>query len=79
MNTSSAELNIDHISDTALWIAAFRAQESKRPDALFNDQYAEILAGEQGYKMIDATPHSKAMAFAMECERLLLINLYCQP
>jgi methyltransferase (TIGR00027 family) len=65
MNTSSAELNIDHISDTALWIAAFRAQESKRPDALFNDQYAEILAGEQGYKMIDATPHSKAMAFAM--------------
>lgn len=37
-----------NISDTARWVAAYRAHESKRPDALFNDPFAAALAGPEG-------------------------------
>ncbi len=43
---------INHISDTALWVAVYRAMESKRKDALFKDPYAEILAGERGREIV---------------------------
>ncbi len=39
---------ITHVSDTALWVAMYRAWESERPDALFRDPYARRLAGEKG-------------------------------
>ena len=56
---------INNVADTALWIAAYRAQESERPDAVFKDPLARKLAGEQGFKMVDATPIKEHMAFAM--------------
>jgi methyltransferase (TIGR00027 family) len=56
---------IQHISDTSLWIAAYRAQESARPDAVFNDPLAARLAGSRGVQMVAATPHTQAMGFAM--------------
>jgi len=37
-----------HISDTALWVAVYRAEESERTDAVFRDPYASKLAGERG-------------------------------
>src|SRR5471030_2552921 len=40
--------SIRNISDTALWVAIYRARESERPDALFNDPYSRQLAGELG-------------------------------
>ena len=39
---------ISNVSDTARWVAVYRARESARPDALFHDPYAELLAGERG-------------------------------
>ena len=39
---------IRNISDTALWVAVFRARESERPDALLHDPYARKLAGDRG-------------------------------
>ncbi|MFJ9363896.1 class I SAM-dependent methyltransferase [Nocardia sp. NPDC101769] len=36
------------VSDTARWVAAFRAIESARPDALFDDPLADLVAGERG-------------------------------
>ncbi len=39
---------IRNISDTALWVAVYRAQESERSDAHFHDPYARQLAGERG-------------------------------
>jgi methyltransferase (TIGR00027 family) len=45
---------IRHISDTALWVAVYRAQESERADAVFRDPYAGKLAGDRG-KQIAAT------------------------
>lgn len=43
---------IRDVSDTALWVAMYRAQESERPDALFYDPYARQLAGERGEKIL---------------------------
>jgi methyltransferase (TIGR00027 family) len=56
---------INNVSDTALWIAAFRAQESERPDAVFKDVLAKKLAGDRGYQMVEITPFKNFMAFAM--------------
>jgi len=42
---------IEHVSDTALWVAHYRALESARPDALFRDPYAEVLAGKKGVEV----------------------------
>ena len=39
------------VSDTARWVAHFRALETRRPDALFRDPYAERLAGERGFQI----------------------------
>jgi methyltransferase (TIGR00027 family) len=44
----SAEPLIRNISDTARWVAVYRARESERPDALFRDPYAARLAGKRG-------------------------------
>lgn len=56
---------IESVSDTALWIAGFRAEETKRKDAVFKDVHAEKLAGEKGLSIVNATPHKESMAFAM--------------
>jgi methyltransferase (TIGR00027 family) len=39
---------IKHVSDTATWVAFYRAEETKRSDALFRDPLAEKLVGEKG-------------------------------
>jgi methyltransferase (TIGR00027 family) len=46
--TQTSERLIRNISDTALWVAVYRARENDRPDALFRDPYARKLAGERG-------------------------------
>jgi methyltransferase (TIGR00027 family) len=57
-STSASPLLRD-ISDTALWVAIYRARESDRSDALFRDPFARRLAGERGEK-IAAAISSKA-------------------
>ena len=42
---------IRNISDTARWVAVYRARETERPDALFRDPFARRLAGEKGYEI----------------------------
>ena len=39
---------IADVSDTALWIAAYRARETERPGGLFRDPLAGRLAGDKG-------------------------------
>jgi methyltransferase (TIGR00027 family) len=43
-----AESVIANLSDTARWVAEYRAQESARPDPLFTDPLAAGLSGERG-------------------------------
>lgn len=51
-----SEPTITHVSDTARWIAAYRAIESRRPDALFRDPFADRLAGARGYAIAAKAP-----------------------
>lgn len=39
---------IRNVSDTARWVAIYRAMESERPDALFHDPFARRLGGARG-------------------------------
>ena len=50
---------IRHISDTALWVAVYRAQESERADAVFRDPYARKLAGDRGTQIAAGMPFAK--------------------
>jgi methyltransferase (TIGR00027 family) len=51
-----ANSTVRGISDTARWVAYFRARETQRPDALFRDPYAERLAGEDGFRIANTLP-----------------------
>ncbi|CAN5486201.1 class I SAM-dependent methyltransferase [soil metagenome] len=57
--------SIENVSDTALWVAVYRAMETARPDAIFRDPYAERLAGEKGLKIVGEMKQGRAMAWAM--------------
>ncbi len=54
MNRQS--IPVRNISDTARWVAYFRARETQRPDALFRDPFAERLAGERGFDIANTLP-----------------------
>jgi methyltransferase (TIGR00027 family) len=47
---------VRNVSDTARWVAYFRARETERTDALFRDPYAERLAGEHGFHIANTLP-----------------------
>lgn len=57
--------SIQHVSDTSFWIAAFRAEESKKNNPAFLDPFASKLSGEKGEIIMRNTPNSKTMAFAI--------------
>ncbi|MGN6423309.1 MAG: class I SAM-dependent methyltransferase [Asticcacaulis sp.] len=56
---------VQHVSDTAFWVAWHRAQEGKRRDALFHDPLAEKLAGERGRNIASHMGIPRAMAWSM--------------
>ncbi len=56
---------ISHISDTARWVATYRAMESARPDAIFHDPFAARLAGEEGPALVAHLPGARGIAWAM--------------
>ncbi len=56
MNNSSSTSTVRNVSDTARWVAYFRACETQRPDALFRDPLAERLAGERGFQIAATLP-----------------------
>ena len=56
---------IEHVSDTARWVALYRAMESERPDALFRDPYARKLAGERGERILASMRKGRAWAWPM--------------
>ena len=63
--TQSAQpLEVRNISDTARWAAYFRAQETKRSDAIFRDPYAERLCGQHGVDIANTLPDGNKHAWA---------------
>jgi methyltransferase (TIGR00027 family) len=63
MNLSQAEIN--DVTDTAIWIAAYRAEEMLRKDALFRDPYAKILIGDTGNLIANRTQGSRYTAWSV--------------
>jgi methyltransferase (TIGR00027 family) len=47
---------IRNVSDTARWVAVYRARETERPDAHFHDPFARRLAGERGEQIAQSMP-----------------------
>lgn len=57
--------SIRNVSDTALWVAIYRAMESERRDAIFHDPYARRLGGARGEAIVRELPDGAAMAWPM--------------
>ncbi|HEY2548828.1 MAG TPA: SAM-dependent methyltransferase [Candidatus Acidoferrum sp.] len=55
-SVSAAEPLIRNVSDTARWVAVYRARETERPDAHFRDPFARRLAGERGEQIAKSMP-----------------------
>jgi len=56
---------IENVSDTARWVAVYRAMETARPDAIFRDPFADRLAGPRGHEILDGLPKERALAWPM--------------
>ena len=56
---------INGVSDTARWVAMYRAQESARKDALFHDPWAAKLGGEIGQRILDGMPDGSRWGWPM--------------
>lgn len=59
-----ATYEVQSISDTARWAAYFRAEETKRPDAIFRDPFAERLCGQHGVDIANTLPDGNKHAWA---------------
>ncbi|HEV2420788.1 MAG TPA: SAM-dependent methyltransferase [Candidatus Acidoferrales bacterium] len=66
---------IRNVSDTARWVAFYRAMETERPDAIFKDPYARKLAGERGEEIVNALRGGKRQAWAMVVRTKLLDDI----
>jgi len=56
---------IKDVSDTAFWIAHYRAQETARKDGLFRDPFAARLAGQHGAQIAATMPRSEMIAWTV--------------
>jgi methyltransferase (TIGR00027 family) len=71
----SVEPLVRNVSDTARWVAVYRAQESARPDALFKDPYADKLAGERGRAIAAHVPRQARSGWPMVVRTKLMDDL----
>ena len=70
-----AESPVSNVSDTARWVAFYRAQESLRPDALFQDPFAGRLAGERGKAIAAVAPLQMRSGWPMVVRTRLIDDL----
>jgi methyltransferase (TIGR00027 family) len=69
---------ISNVSDTARWVALYRAQESARPDAVFRDPLADRLAGERGRAIAATAPWQMRSGWTMVARTVLIDTLIRQ-
>src|SRR5580765_3915961 len=70
-STMSDERGLRNISDTARWVAIYRALESERPDALFHDPFARQLAGERGARITEGKAFANRNAWSFVTRTVL--------
>ena len=63
------------VSDTALWVAMYRAMETDRPDAIFKDPFARRLAGARGEEILKALPKAISFSWPMVVRTALMDEL----
>jgi methyltransferase (TIGR00027 family) len=66
---------VSNVSDTARWVAVYRAWESARPDALFHDPFAKSLAGERGQAIATLMPAQARSGWPMIARTKLIDDL----
>jgi methyltransferase (TIGR00027 family) len=69
------EALVSNVSDTARWVAQYRANESARPDAIFNDPLAARLAGERGRAILAAAPRKLRSGWSIVARTKLVDEL----
>jgi methyltransferase (TIGR00027 family) len=70
-----AETAIHNISDTARWVAVYRARESQRSDAIFRDPFAERLAGDRGKQIAGSMPFAEKSSWSFVARTWLIDQL----
>ena len=65
MNKDLSEAEINDVTDTAVWVASYRAEESLRKDALFHDTFAQLLVGAEGELIATRTQGSRYTAWSV--------------
>jgi methyltransferase (TIGR00027 family) len=73
----SAEPLIRNISDTALWVAVYRAMETETKDPVFRDPFARRLAGKRGEEIMASIKQSQQYAWSYTA-RTYLIDTFVQ-
>ena len=66
---------IRDISDTARWMAVYRARETEREDAAFRDPFARALAGERGERIAQALTFTDEYAWSFVARTYLFDRL----
>jgi O-methyltransferase involved in polyketide biosynthesis len=66
---------IGHVSDTALCVAVYRAEESERPDALFKDPLARRLAGERGFRIARRMSREHYIRWALSVRTVVIDHM----
>src|SRR5262249_49320919 len=74
----SNEPPVRGISDTAAWVAMYRAMESERPDAAFHDPYARRLAGERGERILATISATRKNTWSYVARTYLIDQLIAQ-
>ncbi|MFC8409447.1 class I SAM-dependent methyltransferase [Arthrobacter sp. NPDC057259] len=86
MNSATGHRDRAAVVSTGRWIAAARAQESTRPDRLFDDPWASALAGEAGKAALATAPYNPflpvrtryfddlILASATDCPQVVLLG-----
>jgi methyltransferase (TIGR00027 family) len=63
---------IQHVSDTAFWVAAYRADEGARPDALFQDPLAARLVEGRGRAIANAIRGGSFTAWSVALRTVII-------
>lgn len=74
-NQPSVDPLIRNISDTARWVAVYRALETERADAHFRDPFARRLAGERGEQIAKSLPLGRDTSWSMVARTVLIDEL----
>lgn len=69
---------VHNITDTALWVAIYRADENERPDAIFHDPFARKLAGKLGEDIAEKIQFGKKNSWSFVARTFLFDEIIKQ-